>query len=253
MSGSVLDYIILIISAFFAGVLNTVAGGGSILTFPALVLVGVPPISASATSAMVVLPGYLGAAFGFRRELSRLGFKLLTRCIFIAVLGGLLGAQILLITPIQSFELIVPCLILFATALFGFSAPLKRWLSKRGEPVRGLETGSLLAVSTYGGFFNGGLGFLLMAVFSLRGFGLATTNALKSAMSFPLTLVSVSTFILAGVIEWAPAAAMMLASTLGGFSGSVVTKVLSPSILKLGVVFFGTTIGFAFLLDCFLP
>ena len=206
-------------AAFAAGVLNAIAGGGSFLTFPALVFAGVPPLAANATSAMAVSPGYLGSVLGFRSELRSLPRALLQREVVIAAVGGLIGAGLLLITPDRVFANLVPWLLLLATGLFA-AGP---WLGKRhsGQGQTAWRQPGLMAVAIYGGYFNGGLGILLMALYTLTGESrLNTVNALKNLNSFVLSLLSVAAFAVAGAIVWPQAIWMMALATAGGWVGA---------------------------------
>jgi len=224
-----MSWLLLAVAAFGAGVLNAIAGGGSFLTFPALVFTGVPPIAANATSALAVSPGYLGSVWGFRQELRAMDPRQLRREAVLASVGGVLGAVLLLVTPAKVFSGLVPWLLLFATALFA-AGP---WLARRRAATdpsaghghtRGRMPG-LLAVSIYGGYFNGGLGILLMALYTLTGEArMNQANALKNLNSFVLSILSVVAFALAGAIVWREAALMMVCATAGGFAGARLAK-----------------------------
>jgi uncharacterized protein len=222
------------LAAFAAGVLNAMAGGGSFLTFPALVFAGVPPIVANATSALAVSPGYLGSTLGFRAELRQLPARRLRTETALAAVGGVAGACLLLLTPGPWFRGLVPWLLLFATALF----VLAPWLAKRRPASAPTATSrwrgpGLLGVAVYGGYFNGGLGILLMALYSSTGEkDLHTTNALKNLNSLVLSLVSVATFALAGAIAWGPALLMMAAATAGGYAGARWSKKLPVAVVR---------------------
>jgi uncharacterized protein len=206
-------------AAFAAGVLNAIAGGGSFLTFPALVFAGVPPLAANATSAMAVSPGYLGSTWGFRAELKALPKNLLQKEVTIAALGGLIGAGLLLVTPAKVFSGLVPWLLLVATALFAAGPWLAKGPSGEGQSTWRLP--GLMLVAVYGGYFNGGLGILLMALYTLTGESrLNTVNALKNLNSFVLSLLSVLAFALAGAIVWPQAIWMMVLATAGGWVGA---------------------------------
>ncbi|MCO4087810.1 MAG: sulfite exporter TauE/SafE family protein [Limnohabitans sp.] len=210
-------------AAFAAGVLNAIAGGGSFLTFPALVFAGVPPMAANATSAMAVSPGYLGSTWGFRSELQALPKSLIQREVLIAALGGLMGAGLLLLTPAKVFSGLVPWLLLLATGLFAAGPALAKRNSGQGHPAWRLP--GLMAVAIYGGYFNGGLGILLMALYTLTGESrLNTVNALKNLNSFVLSLLSVLAFALAGAIVWPQAVWMMVWATAGGWAGARLAK-----------------------------
>lgn len=238
-------FLVLGTSAFGAGVLNALAGGGSFLTFPALVWAGVPPIPANATSAVAVAPGYLGSVLGLRAELSMLPRRLLLRESLISAVGGVLGAALLLLTPARLFTAVMPWLLLFATAVFALGP---RWLGRRRpeqlaspeSPGPGGRTPGLLLVATYGGYFNGGLGILLMALYALTGLrDIHVANALKNLNSFVLSLVSVAAFAWAGAIRWDAALLMMVAATLGGFAGARLARRLPASWVRRLVVVCG--------------
>jgi uncharacterized membrane protein YfcA len=206
-------------AALGAGVLNAIAGGGSFLTFPALVFAGVPPLAANATSAMAVSPGYLGSTLGFKDQLRELPPNLLRREMLTAALGGLIGAGLLLITPARIFSGIVPWLLLLATALFALGPRLSALGQGQGQPR--MRQPGLLLVAIYGGYFNGGLGILLMALYTLAGESrLSTVNALKNLNSLMLSLLSVLAFALAGAIVWPQALWMMAWATVGGWLGA---------------------------------
>lgn len=233
------------LAAFAAGVLNAIAGGGSFLTFPALVFAGVPPVAANATSAIAVSPGYLGSTLGFRPELRNLPPTLLRREVAIAAAGGLLGAGLLLITPAKVFSGIVPWLLLLATALFALGPHIARLGSGQGHPRWRLP--GLLGVSIYGGYFNGGLGILLMALYTLTGESrLNTVNALKNLNSFVLSLLSVAAFAAAGAIVWPQAIWMMLWATVGGWVGARVARRLSARWVRALVIGTGLVMSAVF-------
>ena len=232
---------LLAVAAFAAGVLNAIAGGGSFLTFPALVFTGVPPIVANATSALAVSPGYLGSTLGFKAELQTLPERRLWREMAICAVGGVAGAVLLLVTPAHLFSGIVPWLLLFATALFAAGPSIARWArghaeaTGRGEP-RWRDV-ALLAVAVYGGYFNGGLGILLMALYSVAGeTRLNVVNALKNLNSLVLSWLSVAAFVIAGAIAWREGMVMMVAATAGGFLGARWSRRLPAQWVRLGVI-----------------
>ena len=208
-------------AAFCGGGLNAVAGGGSFLTFPALVFAGLPPIAANATSAVALCPGYLGSAAGFRAELGSQPRSRLVREGLVCALGGTAGALWLLATPARMFTHLVPWLLLFATGLFALGPRLSRPAAAPSRRLSPAQAAGLFAVSMYGGYFNGGLGILLMALYGLAGVpGVHAANALKNYHSLVLSLLSVGTFALAGIVRWLPALVMMAAAIAGGFLGA---------------------------------
>ncbi|KDB51664.1 hypothetical protein X805_27650 [Sphaerotilus natans subsp. natans DSM 6575] len=243
-------------SALGAGALNAIAGGGSFLTFPALVWTGLPPIVANATSAVAVSPGYLGSALGFRRELAELPAARRQAEALICALGGLAGAGLLLVTPARLFSAAVPWLLLFATVLFALGPRLVAARRARSASAPEAASSSLLAqrlglfaVAVYGGYFNGGLGILLMALYTLTGeSSLNTANALKNLNSLVLSLLSVAAFAWAGAVAWPQALVMMVAATLGGFIGARLARRLPAAWVRTGVVLTGLAMTVAFLM-----
>lgn len=237
-------------AAFAAGVLNAIAGGGSFLTLPALVYVGIPPIMANATSALAVSPGYLGSTLGFRAELRSLPMALLKREMLICAVGGVVGAVLLLVTPAKVFSGVVPWLLLFATVLFAAGPTLARRAKAASKTGQGLEKWrepGLLVTSIYGGYFNGGLGILLMALYAVTGESrIHTANALKNLNSLVLSWLSVAAFIVAGAIAWREGVLMMVAATVGGFLGARWAKQLPVTWVRGGVIVTGLVMSVVF-------
>ncbi len=235
-----MEFLLLAVAAFLAGGLNALAGGGTFLTLPALIFTGVPAIEANATSALAVMPGYFSSALGFRRAIGPVNGVGVPALVGVSLVGALGGALLLLSTPAPLFRGIVPWLMLLATLMFAFGPLLVARLraDRPAAPVAVLA--ALFAVSVYGGYFNGGLGILLLAAFSLLGLqDLVRANGLKSVLSAALTLVSVATFASAGVIRWPEAAVMMVASTAGGYAGAHLAQRLPTRVLRIGIVVVG--------------
>ncbi|KJS45134.1 MAG: membrane protein [Roseovarius sp. BRH_c41] len=246
---------LLLAAAFGAGILNTVAGGGTFLTFPALVFTGMPPVMANATSTVAVFPGYLGGALGFRNELAGFDRKRLLRLAAITLAGGLAGSGLLLVSSNQAFSMVVPFLLLGATLVFLFGDRVRQWAAAKARDVSSEGALGLFGVALYGGYFNGGLGIVLLALFSLWGMtDLNRMNALKSGLSFLLSAISVAVFAVAGLVAWPQAIIMMLAATAGGYAGAplaralpkpVVRKVIATVGFGMSAVFFWRLIGAA--------
>ncbi len=243
------EWIILFIAAFFGGILNAIAGGGSFLTFPALVFAGVPPVAANATSAVAVFPGYLGAVTGFRKEIRQFDHSSLIQYFLVSLIGGLCGALLLLITSNHFFSVLIPWLLIFATLLFGCGQPLLDRL-RHGVPVCE-KSGMVIIflVSVYGGYFNGGLGIIILAALLFVGLkDLHLMNGLKNGISFVIALISVTIFSVAGLVRWKEALLMMIAATLGGYCGAIIAKKIPILFLKYLITFIGLGMSVVFFL-----
>lgn len=234
------DYLILCLAGFGAGIINAIAGGGTFLTFPALVWAGVPPVAANATSAVAVFPGYAASVLGFRESVSDLPAGLLRRSLIWAALGGLIGGGLLLVSSNAAFSVVVPFLLLFATLSFAFQKQVLAWTRRHGGGLAiGGATG-LLVVSTYGGYFNGGLGIVMLALFALWGMtDLAQMNGLKNALSVVVSAVSVAAFALAGIVVWPQALIMAAANIAGGYAGARLARVLPPVVTRTVIIVIG--------------
>lgn len=247
-----LNIIVLISAAFGAGILNTIAGGGTFLTFPALVFTGVPSVAANATSAVAVFPGYLGGALGFRNELREFDRKTLTRLTSVTLLGGLLGSVLLLLSSDRAFSIIVPFLLLAATLSFLFNDHIRRWSADHKQLVTPYGSIGIFLMSIYGGYFNGGLGIVFLALFSLWGMtNIHQMNGLKSGLSFALSAVSVLIFSFGGLVEWYEAILMMVASTIGGYAGAPIARVLSKKTIRTIIATVGFTMSGLFFWQLF--
>ena len=228
-----MDILVLIAAAFGAGILNTVAGGGTFLTFPALVFTGLPPVMANATSTVAVFPGYLGGALGFRQEFRTFERRRLLRLVVITLAGGLVGSGLLMVSSNEAFSLVVPFLLLGATLAFLFGDKVRQWAASRARDVTPEGALGLFAVALYGGYFNGGLGIVLLALFALWGMiDLNRMNALKSGLSFLLSAISVAVFAVAGLVAWPQAVAMMIAATAGGYAGAPLARALPKPVVR---------------------
>lgn len=230
---------LLLTAAFLAGALNAVAGGGSFLTLPALVFTGMPTLTANATGTVALLPGYVSGALGFREDLEAppgLSLRTLTA---LSLIGGATGATLLLLTDDRTFSRIVPWLLLAATMLFAVG-PMLLGKAKKNQSGHASAKGStvgLLAVTIYGGYFNGGLGILLLALFGLLGqSNLNAMNGIKNVVSALLTAIAVAIYAWGGVVAWPQALLMMIAATAGGYFGARIARRIPAPILRAGIV-----------------
>ncbi len=241
------DYSLIILAAFGAGVLNTIAGGGTFLTFPALVFIGVPPVIANATSGVAVFPGYLSGALGFKKELEVFDRKQLIRLSVITILGGLVGSLLLLVSSNKAFSVVVPFLLFGATLTFLFGDKIRAWAESKSRSVTPFGAFGLFIVSIYGGYFNGGLGIILLALFALWAMqNIHEMNGLKNGLSFVLSAISVAVFAVGGLIEWQYAIVMMIAATIGGYAGAPIARALPKEAVRILIAIVGFTMSAVF-------
>ncbi len=236
---------LLLLAAFLAGVVNSVAGGGTLLTFPTLLSAGIPPIVANATSTVALVPGSLGAAFGYRDEMKAAGTELWTLGIP-SVVGGVLGALLVLRVGDASFGRLVPYLLYAATALFLLQPLVKRALDQRTTALpRFVLPLFQLVVATYGGFFGAGIGILMLAAMGLvlANASIHRLNGFKNLAAGSINGVAAITFALSGRVLWPLALAMAAASMLGGYLGAGIAKRIGERVVRGFVVVVGITMA----------
>jgi uncharacterized membrane protein YfcA len=234
---------IIAVAGLAAGIINGVAGGGTLVTFPTLLGLGLPAITANVSSSIGILPGYLGAIAGFRAHLRDEG-RLLRRLLPLALLGGLLGAVALLITPPSVFASLVVVLVAVATTGFALQPVLARRLGThqpRTAHAVGLAVG-VFATAIYGGYFGAAMGILLLVVLGLTTTrSIATTSGVRASLSLAVNLIAAAVFCLHGTPDWAVVATLAPASALGGVLGAKLASRVAPTTFRLLVVGIGAT------------
>ena len=224
---SVTEILGLLIAAAAGGAINAVAGGGTLVTFPALLVFGTPPIIANATSTLALVIGTSGGIYGYRRHLDPVR-PWLWRFAPVSAVGGLIGAVLLTRTSNQTFSKLVPFLILFATVLFLVQGTFRRFVNLDPQASRegkhhGVGGAILfqLAVAIYGGYFGAGIGILMLASLGFIGLSdIHEMNTLKTILASLINLVAAVWFILAGLVHWPKAGVMTAGALLGYFLGS---------------------------------
>jgi uncharacterized membrane protein YfcA len=238
-------------ASFVAGALNAAAGGGSFLTFPALVFCGVPPIPANATNTVALWPGAVASIWAYRREMSASGRLALTLGI-VSVLGGIVGALILLVTPPAVFSYIIPWLMLGATLLFACGKTVAARLRlSMAEPAGGKSLFKAAAIqffiAIYGGFYGAGAGILMLAAFELLSFGnIHVMNALKLLLNACFNGSAVVTFILCGAVVWPQAFVVMAGGIAGGYGGAWLARRTPPEKVRAFVIAVGVSMTLYF-------
>lgn len=237
---------ILSAAAGLAGAINSVAGGGTIVSFPVAVALGLPPITANATNAVALTPGSIASAFAYRRELDA-DRGILKVFLPPAVIGGVVGALLLLLTPQRIFDAIVPFLVLFATLLLLVQNLRKTTqATQTGEwrvpQSRVVATLLQLSIGLYGGYFGGGMGIMMLALYTrMGGTDIHRMNGVKSVVGAAINGVASIAFIVAGAVDWRVGAVMAIGAVIGGFAGAAVARRVKPAVVRWVVV----AIGFA--------
>lgn len=225
--------------------MNSVAGGGSFLSFPALLFAGVPPISANATNNAAMWVGTLGSARGYREEI-RAQRRLLPPVLIVSVAGSVLGAIALLSTPAATFERLIPWLLLFATGVFAASP----WLTRRGEVAPRHARWQLavqFVVAIYGGYFGAGMGILMLAVLAFSGLpSFNAQNAIKNVLAVAINGVALVPFAIARVVDWRFALPMAALALLGGYLGARFFRRLPQKTSRTIVIAIGAAMTAAF-------
>ncbi|MET7879516.1 sulfite exporter TauE/SafE family protein [Micromonospora profundi] len=238
---------LLLAAGLAAGTVNAVAGGGSLITFPAMIAAGLPPVAANVSNSVAVFPGYVASVAGSKADLPRR--RALATLVPTALVGTIAGALLLLATPARAFEVVVPFLVLGATAVLAFQDPLRRLV---GHPRdlsprrRTVAVQTMVAVgAVYGGYFGAALGVMLVAGLALvLDATLARVSAIKNLLSAVVGLTTLVVFALFGPLNWAAVAVVAPATLIGGYAGARLVRRLPPVVLKTLIVVFGTTIGF---------
>jgi uncharacterized protein len=229
------------VAAFAAGAMNSVAGGGSFLSFPALIFAGVPPISANATNNCAMWVGTIGSARGYKEEIKE-HRALLLPVIAISVVGAIIGACALLLTPSTIFERLIPWLLLFATTVFAISPWLVR--KKEGDVPKHAVWQLIVQffVSIYGGYFGAGMGILMLAVLAFTGLpNFNAQNAIKNALSVTINGVALAPFVIARVVDWRFAIPMAVIALAGGYFGAKFFRQVPQNYSRIIVIVIGLT------------
>ena len=253
-----LEITLLFLAGFSGGVLNSIAGGGSFITFPALLFFGVPPISANASNTFASCAGYLSGTFAFRKDLAAHKQEL-PRIIIVCVIGGIAGSWLLLQTPEAVFRDAIPWLLLFASLLFIFGAKLNSFLKKLSSQHRHASAvGSflllllLLGVCIYGGFFNAGLGIISLSYLALAGYtNINAMNGIKLLISSVVSLLAIILFIYSGIIAWYEGTIVLLGTLVGGFVAAHVSRQLSQQLVRNFVIVASSAITLYFFFETY--
>lgn len=241
-------------AGLLAGAMNAVAGGGSFLTFPAMLYAGVPPIMANASSTVALYPGSLAGAWEYRAFLKPLDKVPMQGMILTTFVGGCLGAWLLLNTPSANFSQMVPWLLLIGSVVFAFGKDLGMFLKKRVVIGRTTVLFVQFLLGIYGGFFRGAVGIMMMAVWNVFGMtDIKNINANKNLLVAVANTVAVVLFIMAGKVSWQETLIMLVATTAGGYLGAYYSKAMNPLLIRRIIMAFNFIITLVFFIKTYLP
>jgi uncharacterized protein len=252
--------LILFLLAVVGGTLNSVAGGGSFFTFPALIFVGIPAIAANASNTVALWPGSVASMWAYRHEIAQQKRSFLILMVSTSLIGGIIGAQLLLHTPASIFQSLIPYLLLLATLLFALSGPITSRLRMRNVGKVRLSPSTLIAVaiaqliiSTYGGYFGGGIGILMLATLAMMGMeDIHVMNGLKTALASCINGVAVVIFIFAHAIVWPETILMIVGAIIGGYGGAYYARKVNPNLIRGFVIVVGFAMSAYFFINIYI-
>lgn len=233
---------LLFAAGLVGGIVNAVAGGATLITFPAMLAAGVPPVTANASNAVAISPGHLIAAFADRQKLPRFD-RPFAVALAVSIAGGIAGALLLLMLPDRLFVLPVPALIGVATALFAFAPRIQAWSERRrngAPPSAAAETVTLGVASIYGGFFGAGLGIVLSAILSIaEPNDIRKVKVMKNLLATGVSLAAISIFVARGMVRWPETSVMLAGALIGGFAGGHLVRILPGRVVQWFVIVAG--------------
>lgn len=249
-----LDFVLIALAAMAAGLVNALAGGGTLISFPMLTFVGLPAVAANVTNTVALVPGYLGATFAQSKDL-RGQTRRLWWAVPAGIIGGIVGGLLLLNTGEKVFRQLIPFLILAASALLAVQDPVRRWLQRRAaqagtKPLaEGWAALPVGLAAVYGGYFGAGLSVIVLAVLGLTlEDNLTRLNALKQAIAFSTNVAAAILFAFSGQVVWPAALVMMVGALIGGALGGRLAGRIKPSTLRGIVVVIGVVVAVVYLI-----
>jgi len=239
--------VMLFAAGLAGGVVTAIVGGASLLTFPALLATGLPAIVANASNTVALTPANLVAALADLERRPRWD-RTFVGLAAVSVVGSVMGAVLLLLTPDRAFTALIPVLIGMATILFAVSGRIRRWMASRAaragrQPAAGVGTLLFVPVAVYGGYFGAGMSVLILAILAISRDGeFRANNVIKNLLSGLTSLLAVAVFVHQGVVAWAPTLVVMAGGLLGGFAGGRLVRVLPADLVRAIVITVGTVL-----------
>ncbi|MBV8122482.1 MAG: sulfite exporter TauE/SafE family protein [Burkholderiaceae bacterium] len=237
-----LHLVLLALAGLYAGTQNALAGGGSFITFPSLLLAGLNPLSANITSTIALFPSQITSSVAGRKLAGGVGGLKLSHLFLLSIVGGVLGAVLLLNTPVSVFARLVPWLVLFATSVFAWGSFRKKPLHAAASAPTPVLAGAQFLIGVYGGYFGGGIGFLMLAVLTIAGQQVRMAGATKNMLAMAMNAAAVLIFVFSGQVAWWAALALGLGGVAGGLLGSWLMHRLHETHLRGFVVLVGVAL-----------
>lgn len=243
------NHLLMLCTGFIAGTMNSVAGGGSFVTFPILVFVGLPSVFANATSTVALFPGSLAGAWACRRECGLFTGAPLKEMVGTSLAGGLVGALLLYTTPTRIFDELVPWLLVTGTLAFAFGPKVGILVRRSISGGPGALLAGQAALAVYGGYFGGAVGIMMMAVWSLFGItDIRSMNAVKTLLVGMTNCAAVLCFAATGLVCWDKAGIMLVGAVIGGYTGARCARRIKPQHLRTGITLFNIIMTVLFLM-----
>ena len=234
--------VILFFVAVWAGIQNALAGGGTFLTLPALMLTGMSALAANITSTVALFPGQVTSSWSGRAHVAGAGSLSFRALVILSLLGGILGAIMLLVTPSDIFKSLVPWLVLFATSVFAYGSVVPRQ-AERPRVLGKFGAGAAqFAISVYGGYFGGGIGFLMLAALTAAGLSIRNSNATKNVLAGVMNASAVAIFVFSPEMHWREAAIACVGAAIGGLVGGHMVSRVNHKVLRAAAVLIGTAL-----------
>lgn len=232
-----LSTIILIVGGFLAGAMNALAGGGSFISLPALIAVGVPPVIANTSSTVALYPGSMASAWAYRHGLAGIANVPIKPLLIITIVGGIVGALLLLYTPGRAFDLVLPWLLLVATLALAYGRQIGNFLRQRLQVHTSVVLALQFLLGIYGGYFGGAVGIMMVAVWGLLGnYEIKGMNPARTLMVTAANTMAVIIFIAAGAVQWQATVIMLIAATIGGYAGALLGIRLPARVIRIGTI-----------------
>lgn len=243
----------LFLAGIVCGAINAIAGGATLIGFPVLISVGLPPIVANASNFLATMPGYAAAIPSYITELRTMGRSTLSIVIF-SMCGGTLGSLLLIVSPSHFFSQLTPYLLVVATLLYAFGGPLNIWIGNKTNQtdLKKSKSGkaAIFIFSVYGGYFGAGLGIIVLSLLRIIGYvDFHQANALKNVMVTAVSIMSISIFIMSGLVAWPESIAMMLGATIGGYFSAKYARFFPQIILKSFIILLGSVFSIYYFLQ----